>query len=1462
MKKIFTYALLVLSALCCIIGLSACQETAETPPAEAEKTYGAWTPTGDHRTHYQVCDQDGSTVTEECDYIEVVVAATCEKGGYTALACTACGDVIKQNETDKLGHKYPTAWQSDGNGKHYKVCENDPTHRIEEDCELVTTVIPAKCEEAGYTLHACPDCDYSYTDNVVKALGHDFSQPWEQDVVSKTHKNVCQRQGCDHVEAGACKFETRVVDPTCDDDGYTVFTCSECGYSYQDVPVGKLGHKWGNEYFESEGNAEGHATHYRVCENDPTHHDVTECTFTQSVTDASCDAEGYTTNTCPLCSFSYESNRTDKLQHVYGAWQHVEGKEVHEKTCDLCGDKVEEPCRYSYVTTDPTCVTGGFTLRTCDVCNDEAKTDVKGALDHDYGDPVHDTQLLDGKSTHTYTCKRSGCTAETVGHVKTEVCVMKDVADVPKCTETVDDYQVCEKCSYSEDIGDIAPVGHKWKDVTLSNPEGWVSKLVDGIPKHVRTCSVCSEEEENACNLSVSVTDATCTEGKKETSSCALCGYSKSETLSEPLQHDFAYTPIENTHQHKLTCRRQGCSETRTADCSYNDVVTLPTCLEDGYTTHTCTLCEGTYTSDRKTALGHDWTLKEASTDGRTHTLVCTHDSNHTKSEDCQYDLVNTAATCTSGGYHTHTCRICRNSYQDKETDPLGHSWTYVYNSSDKTHTQTCSVCRTQETHSCEFEKGTPVAPTCQKAGYTVYTCKTCRGTYEGDPVGTTEHKYGGWSHVKAGFTAYNSEHERTCEVCGAKERKQCELQFEVIDPTCTTQGYTKVTCKTCNREATRRNLIAAYGHTYDGWEYTGDGETHTHTQTCIRCQNKITQECTIVSSDQAATCTAAGIHTDICTVCGYTDSEEAGEMLNHALSGYISSNNGKHYRYCTRPNCSFKEEDDCSYDSKVTPESCTEPSKTEKVCSFCEHTVIEYGSAPAGHHFDDPEITETNHKITCTVCGYNEDKPHDFSESNICICGKDGLIYEQPEIDGAKAAYYIVKDNSKVIGAKHIVIPDRIGGIPVEYIKDYLFNRNTVIESVVLPRTLKDIGANAFANCSNLKSVTFSQGEEPCALRKISYCAFILDTKLSVMEFPEGLVMIDDSAFSGCSSLKEIDIPDSVIEIGTSAFYQTGLYNDSASWDNGVLYLNRHLIKVANIPSDGKFRIQEGTLSVSRECFKDRTGLVELYIPDSLIVFDKDAFSGCNNLYSVEFEGTVAQWLKIFFENDLASPMHFASTLHIDGAKPNGENGLLDLSAADSVTAIPAGTFRGITGIKKVIIPANITSIGSNAFNGCSDLEEIVLKGSLTQIGDNVFDGTAFYLKDGNWEDGVLYLTDELGKHYLLDAKDEKLPEDGKITVKSGTLIICATAFKDCTRLTEVTIPETVNYIGAKAFKGCTALTKVIFEGDVTFFAFNEGGAGRSYSTKDDLLRDATWAANSLKGYLSGYWTKSLRLG
>lgn len=129
------------------------------------------------------------------------------------------------------------------------------------------------------------------------------------------------------------------------------------------------------------------------------------------------------------------------------------------------------------------------------------------------------------------------------------------------------------------------------------------------------------------------------------------------------------------------------------------------------------------------------------------------------------------------------------------------------------------------------------------------------------------------------------------------------------------------------------------------------------------------------------------------------------------------------------------------------------------------------------------------------------------------------------------------------------VVIPETYNGLPVVKIAEYAFcddflyvsmsshhviydpNYDYVIQKIVLPDTIEEIGVGAFALCGVLKEVNIPEG-----VKTIGRCTFFHCGSLNNIILPSTLETIGKEAF-GSSALTEITIPESVKTIGDIAF-------------------------------------------------------------------------------------------------------------------------------------------------------------------------------------------------------------------------------------------------------------------------------------------------------------------------------------
>ena len=132
---------------------------------------------------------------------------------------------------------------------------------------------------------------------------------------------------------------------------------------------------------------------------------------------------------------------------------------------------------------------------------------------------------------------------------------------------------------------------------------------------------------------------------------------------------------------------------------------------------------------------------------------------------------------------------------------------------------------------------------------------------------------------------------------------------------------------------------------------------------------------------------------------------------------------------------------------------------------------------------------------------------------------------------------------------------------------------------------------------------------------------------------------------------------------------------------------------------------------------------------------------------------------------------------------------------------------------LKTVVIPANATTIGNSAFEQCASLISIDIPANVETIGTAVFWGcssltTVTFEKESQLKTiGGGYSEPN---YYGVFSDCTALTS---IEIPASVETIEAAAFKDCSSLTSIEIPASVETIKASAFKGCSSLATVTFE-------------------------------------------------
>ena len=301
----------------------------ELPAQHDLKQHAAKAPTCTEKgwNAYETCSRcDYTTYTELTALNHALVqheaqAATCTKPGWNAYeTCSRC-DHTTYAEQPALNHALvqheAKAATCTGIGwDAYETCSRcDYTTYAEQPAlnhDLVQHEAKAPtCTEIGWDAYkTCSRCDYTtYAEQPAlnhALVNHDAKAPTCTEIGWNAY-DTCSR--CDYTtyaELPALNhdYQAVTVEPTCETDGYTVFTCSRCKDSYTADPTDKLGHQFGAWFPNGTGSQSADCLRQGCAHTGST--DCRKFTFRT--------AEGETLTFCPVCGQAENAAQLEKIE--------------------------------------------------------------------------------------------------------------------------------------------------------------------------------------------------------------------------------------------------------------------------------------------------------------------------------------------------------------------------------------------------------------------------------------------------------------------------------------------------------------------------------------------------------------------------------------------------------------------------------------------------------------------------------------------------------------------------------------------------------------------------------------------------------------------------------------------------------------------------------------------------------------------------------------------------------------------------------------------------------------------------------------------------------------------------------------------------------------------------------------------------------------------------------------------
>ena len=324
------------------------------------------------------------------------------------------------------------------------------------------------------------------------------------------------------------------------------------------------------------------------------------------------------------------------------------------------------------------------------------------------------------------------------------------------------------------------------------------------------------------------------------------------------------------------------------------------------------------------------------------------------------------------------------------------------------------------------------------------------------------------------------------------------------------------------------------------------------------------------------------------------------------------------------------------------------------------------------------------------------------------------------------------------------------------------------------------------------------------------------------------GAISISENCFENCSTLNRISLPSSIKNIGEKAFYNCenitvisipSSCNMDSIGDNAFAYCKK--ITSISLPTTqlGEY-VLENCSSLSVLSFMGNLSLAELFgnteFENSyLISINETDYYLPFSLKTIYLLNGATEIVENGFSFSQISNINLPKSLISikNNAFSNSNLSNIIIASDNIIEFIGEEAFAYCNYLESVVIYDNIKTVGNRAFYDCDILQNVDIRNNSCDFGTDVFALTPWF----DNQNGLIYEgTSLFGLNGVME-------EEYNLIIQDGTENISDYAFKDCSNLKTIFVPNTIINIGKGAFENCTNLETVTFEESSNLKSFEE---------------------------------------